>query len=330
MPPARRPRPPRPAFVPRVLPVMLLAAGLGLALPAPEAAGRAAAGPDLVVDAAAVTAAPGTSVAHTVGVRNRGAGTRGPVLLTYVTPAYTHVDRFGPALPEGCEVRHVDLDPVVPEVVTCRIPAGLAEGARTSFVVPLAVTTRARLTGGVGGLLDAMPAPGSPDRETAPEDNWVSTELTLVGPVPEAPPGEPVDLFLVPDTEAAGTEAATEVVLEHGNRGPRPARSVRVVAVAPFLTRWRGPLPAGCGLVLDDPDPAVPRIVDCVLPRTAADGRGRLRLALETLPGAPTGTLTAPVLVAPADPGDVDADQRDNLGVITLRRPAPAGSGGGG
>ncbi|MBP5934994.1 hypothetical protein F3K43_02290 [Streptomyces sp. LBUM 1476] len=94
---------------------------------------------DLSVKADIVQQAPGITGQQKITVTNQQGTTTGKTLLTYVTPPYTNIDRAVP-LPSGCVMRYQNLDPTVPEVVVCELPAGLGEKERTELSIPIDVT----------------------------------------------------------------------------------------------------------------------------------------------------------------------------------------------
>jgi hypothetical protein len=286
-----------------------------------QGSGRAGADLDLVVTTTPVTLAPGTQGVQTVTVTNRGEAAEGEVLVTYVTSAYTNLANT----PRGCTIRYENLDPTVPEVLTCLIdPSLLGANQSTTVDVPLDLTTRARLTGLIPAWTSAVPAPGSADTETNPSTSWKPSLVSVTGPTPATPDGNRVGLYLshVPailDKQNKGTAG-----LIYGNIGPNPLRGeVQLTAVSPFFTKFdQAQLPEGCTLELTDASPGIPDIVVCRRPGLEVDEEARLDLPLMALDGHPDGSLVNNALVAPASPDDVENDQTDNTNPLFVVAPA--------
>jgi len=279
---------------------------------------------DLVMSVDPVTLAPGDSGRQTITVTNRGSSAEGPVLVTYVTPAYTNIDR-GMLLPSGCTIRYANPDPTVPEILTCEVPAErLAEDQTVSLGVPLALTTRARLTGFIGSRVSAVPAPGSTDQEADLGTNWMVGFVNITKPTPEVPQGNRVGLYLSHITAILDKDDKGTASLVYGNAGSNDVRGeVQLTAVSPFSTKFDRsvPLSDGCSFALEDPTPGIPEIVVCRRPSLAVGEEAQVDLPLTGLPGHPFGTLYSSALVAPAGDADVETDQTDNIDVVVVRAP---------
>ncbi|OXM50360.1 hypothetical protein CFP71_28445 [Amycolatopsis thailandensis] len=280
---------------------------------------------DLAVTAGQVALAPGTTGTQTVTVVNNGsAATTGGTRVTYLTPAYVNIDRAKP-LPAGCELRFEDQDPTVPEVLTCVLPAGLAPAAPVTIDVPVAVTTRARVTGVIRGRVSALPVPGSADVEADPADNWTLAYLTATQPTPALPEGNKVGLYLTHAMPAQAKDGTSTLTITYGNVGPADtAGAVRVTVATPFYTNVdrAKPLPEGCAFQLEDPSPGIPEIVTCEVPALKVEQQRTLDVPLKAVDGGPKGIVLGPTIISPASSSDVDTDQTDNLDVAGVMVPS--------
>ncbi|MFD7735009.1 hypothetical protein ACFV6F_32090 [Kitasatospora phosalacinea] len=280
---------------------------------------------DLAVRTELVQQTPGTTDTQQVTVTNQGERTTGGSLLTYVTPPYTNIDRDAP-LPDGCTMRYQNLDPALPEVVTCVVPAGLGQGEDRTFSMPLAVTSRARLSGLIRGGVSVAPCPGSADTEANLNDNWIAAYLSLTRPTPPVPEGNRTGLYLAPAFPPVSKDGTAESTLTYGNVGPSATTGeVRIVAVTPFAFNVdrQQPLPDGCALALEDAFLGTPEIVVCDLPPLDVDEQRELRLPLRAATGAPpVGLVFNPALIAPVSGQDVEADQGDNVSTLGVQVPS--------
>ncbi|MFC7308168.1 hypothetical protein ACFQVC_28590 [Streptomyces monticola] len=304
------------------LAVACLTAGTAAASPASRAAGPAV---DLSITAQPAHLAPGSRGVQRLSVANAAdRATTGPTLVSYATPAYTNIDRKK-ALPHGCRIAYSNADPIIPEVVTCLLPAGIAKGKDRAVDIPVTVTTRARLTGQVRGRASVLPAPGSKDVEADTNNNWTMAHLSVTRPTPATPPGNTVGLWLAQSDGVVDRDGKAELTLRYGNVGPHRTRDdAKIVLTTPLLIKvdTEEGLPRGCAFALDDRTPGVPQIVVCDRRVHGIEWEDDLTVPLTTQPGVPRGLTSGTALIAPADPGDVDADQTDNLSVAVVRVPA--------
>ncbi|NGO78221.1 hypothetical protein G6045_21515 [Streptomyces sp. YC504] len=281
---------------------------------------------DLAIADVPLQVSPGKSGVQKLIVSNAGARpTTGPALVSYATPAYTNIDRGRP-LPRGCKIAYANPDPVVPEVVVCRLPAGLAKGRDTTLAVPVVVTERARLTGTIRGRSSVLPAPESKDTESDANNNWTLARLNLTRPTPAPPAGNRVGLWIAQSDAVVEQDGTAELELRYGNVGPNASDSTVVVFTTPLLTKvdTEGGLPDGCAFELDDKTPGIPQIVRCTLDGQDVEEDDSLTVPLVAQPGVPKGMTAGSLLVAPAKPCDVDTDQTDNLTVAVVRVPSRA------
>ncbi|NGO74517.1 hypothetical protein G6045_02285 [Streptomyces sp. YC504] len=298
-----------------------LLAGAATATPAPRPAG---ADVDLAIADAPVQLSPGQRGVQRLTVSNAAKrATTGVALVSYATPPYTNVDRKRP-LPGGCRIAYQNQDPVMPEIVTCRLGAGLAKGKDRTVAIPVVVTDRARLTGTVRGRSSVMPAPGSKDVEVDTNNNWVLARLNLTRPTPPLPKGNKVGLWVAQADAVIAKDNTGELELSYGNTGPNETRRGAVVVVTtPLLVKidTEAGLPDECTLALDDRTPGIPQVVRCTLDDVDVEEDDTFTLPLVAQPGAPKGMSTGTTLVAPGHPEDVDTDQVDNVGVAVARIP---------
>ncbi|MFD7731673.1 hypothetical protein ACFV6F_14955 [Kitasatospora phosalacinea] len=272
-------------------------------------------------DLSAPTAPPGEGATQTVVVGNRGEDATGPVSIKFTTPVLVNVDRARP-LPEDCRFRYTDRDPAVPETLECVRPP-LPHGGLITLALPVVAVDPAAPAVATYGMLSVLPAAGSADTDTNSTNSVFSAVFTVQrGPASELPPGaNPVDLHLVGDTPAIRPDGTGLTVLTVGNGGQRPTTGpVRVVYVTPLFTNvdHRLPLPPECTMLLVDPDPSVPEVVQCVRDTPLGPGGSwSLRLPLTVVPGGPSGQNFGASIVTPgtrAHPGpDAETHPTDNL-----------------
>ncbi|WP_328958032.1 hypothetical protein [Kitasatospora purpeofusca] len=280
---------------------------------------------NLSISADQPTIVPGRTGTQTLTVANSGRPTTGESLVAFSTPAYTNIDRSVP-LPAGCTLRYQNQDPTVPEVVNCRIPAGLAADRPVQLAIPLAVTERARLTGPALDAFSVVPTDGSPDTESDFNDNWALSSVVMTRPTPAIPVGNRVGLHLTHDVPVLAADGTATAILRYGNAGPAATVGpVQITFVTPFSTTVDPdrPLPQGCEIVLADRSLATPDVVVCTLPRLGTDQETALGLPLRSEDTGLAGRVAAPALIAPACADDVDTDQTDNMddpGVLIPRR----------
>ncbi|WP_328958031.1 hypothetical protein [Kitasatospora purpeofusca] len=277
---------------------------------------------DLSISADQPTIAPGHTGTQTVRVSNSGETTTGESLVAFVTPAYTNIDREVP-LPAGCTLHYQNQDPTVPEVVNCRIPAGLAADRPVQLAIPLAVTERARLTGQLLDSLSVVPALESPDVEANMNDNWTTTSITVTRPTPAAPAGNRVGLYMAADVPFLEKDQTASAKVTYGNTGPAAMTDpVQITLVTPFTVNVDRTvaLPAGCRIVLADQGLASPEIIVCTLPALGVDEQRTLVVPLRALGGGLTGRTSGTALIAPAG-SDIETDQTDNLGLLSVKIP---------
>ncbi|WP_327350768.1 hypothetical protein [Streptomyces sp. NBC_01304] len=305
--------------------LICLLTGAATAVPAPKPAGHRV---DLAIADSPVQLAPGQRGVQRLTVSNAARRpTTGPTLVSYATPPYTNVDRNRP-LPRGCRIAYANQDPIMPEVVTCRLGAGLAKGHARTLAVPVVVTERARLSGTVRGRASVMPAPRSKDVEADTNNNWVLARLNLTRPTPPLPRGRKVGLWLAQSDAVMASDHTGELELRYGNVGPNPTRRGAVVVVAtPLLVKvdTEAGLPEECTLALNDRTPGIPQIVRCTLPDLGVEEDDTFTIPLRAQAGAPKGMSAGTALIAPGHRRDVDTDQVDNIGVATARIPARQG-----
>ncbi|GAV45396.1 hypothetical protein [Streptomyces acidiscabies] len=279
---------------------------------------------DLSVKADIVQQAPGITGQQKITVTNQQGTTTGKTLLTYVTPPYTNIDRAVP-LPSGCVMRYQNLDPTVPEVVVCELPAGLGEKERTELSIPIDVTPRARITGMVRGVVDAVPAEGSSDTDVNLNDNWMPAYLSLTRPTPQTPDGNKTGLYLSVPMATLAEDGTAEVTSTYGNVGPAAGvGATQVTVVTPFAVNVDRdkPLPDGCAIALQEPFLGIPEIVVCTFPALAAKEQRTFTVPVRAASGGhAAGLLFGPALIAPASPEDVDPDQTDNVSSFAVLAP---------
>jgi hypothetical protein len=280
---------------------------------------------DLVVRADQPAIAPGATGIQQLLVSNSGQTTTGDVVVSFVTPAYTNIDRTTP-LPAGCVMRYSDPDPTIPEVVNCTLAPGLAAGTTATLAMPLQVTTRARLSGPSAlDVVSAVPAANSADREVNLNNNWTATSILITRPTPAMPQGNNINLYLTHDVPVATAAHTASVTLTYGNAGPESTLGpVQATVVTPFYTTvdLATPLPSPCHLALTDDTIATPEIVVCTLDPLAKNAQQTLTIPLKTFGTAIAGKVLAPALISPVQSSDVDIDQTDNLDSVGVLLPS--------
>lgn len=272
-------------------------------------------GINLALSSVSPSIASGKTGLQTFTISNTGATTEGASILTYVTPFYVNIDRDQP-LPDGCSFRLEDPDPTVPEIVRCTIPAGLEQNNDVKLSIPIVVTTRARFVGGTQGAVIVTPTQGSPDREIDLTDNTRTPVLTVVPPSPEVPEVNIVGLYGTADRPAIAPDQRKLATFAYGNVGPNDMTGeVTITFLTPFYVLFDRdqPLPDGCSLRLEDPDPAVPEMVTCKRSALAKGEEDQIQFGMVAVPGGPRGAQNGGALVAPASASDADFDQADNL-----------------
>jgi hypothetical protein len=304
--------------------IVVLTAASAVAL-TPPASAAAGAQIDLAVSSDQQLLIPGSPAVQHLRVTNNGETTTGGVVVTFVTPAYTNIDR-GQPLPPGCSIRYTMPDPTIPEVVTCTLPPGLAHGAVENLAMPLLPTTRARLVGAALDITSALPADKSPDQDVNLNDNVDLATPTFTQPTPATPEGNRINLYLSHDVPVVAADHRASATLTYGNTGPNPMQGqTQITVVTPFTTNIDRdkPLATGCRIVLQDPSATVPEIVVCTLAPLAVGEQRSLVIPLKAVPTNLTGRPMSTLLVAPVSPADVEVDQADNLdtfGVKLVRR----------
>jgi len=110
---------------------------------------------------------------------------RGNTQITYVTPFYVNVDHNKP-LPDGCKMRLVDPDPLVPEMVVCTLEP-LKANTTATVAIPLQLVPSAPL-GLLTGSCHVAPPTVDPvvDVERSQVDNVVPCNVVNINPPPAA------------------------------------------------------------------------------------------------------------------------------------------------
>ncbi|WP_394830270.1 hypothetical protein LVJ94_27555 [Pendulispora rubella] len=288
----------------------------------------------------------GSHSVTTLTVGNAGPNaTSVPVRVIYRTPFFTNIDADTP-LPAGCKMQLTDTAPNVPEIVECAVPADLKAGEEQRIRIPLALVADGPTGRQLGWGLAASSAPADADpfagdnvhsigvlMLTGPSASSLGPDTkgaSLAGPpvrwTAEAPPvpSNGVDLAVSSDNVTVtpgSTASASFRVINRGNVATRaPAR---LAVVTPFYANAeREGLPPDCKVVVSNPQPNIPEVVECSIPAGVAPGQTvSLDLPLEVLPGGPVGLGAGAMFVA-AGQGDVELSMLDNASRFSVQRSA--------
>ncbi|GAA2777877.1 hypothetical protein GCM10010452_01240 [Crossiella cryophila] len=243
---------------------------------------------------------PGGSVERAMTVINHGRDMVGNVELFYTTPILINIDGTK-KLPDGCAMYYQNKDYRVPEVVKCTLPP-LKHNARVEVSLPLKIYQNAPPVPTYGAAI-ARPADAGKDRERNITDNIAVPggviSLPAIAANGQARQSRAGSRLTLHTSTAAVPDKPTEAVYRIYNMGDQPAPKVRLQVVTSLYvnTSTAGPLPAGCGMVLKDPDPAVPEIVDCEIGDLAPGKSREFRIPVKAVPGGPIGQLQGVALV---------------------------------
>ncbi|WP_394825746.1 hypothetical protein [Pendulispora albinea] len=284
---------------------------------------------DLRLSSTSVAAAAGDSGIQRFTLTNRGADATGAHRLVYSVPPFTIVDR-SKVLPGQCDFLYENLDPTVPEIVQCRI-AALKHGASATLDLPLSVAPGSP-SGQFLGLGMVIPAADSSDTEQFLNDNRSAPAVAILfDPDATRPPPdtEGVDLYIWGDFPQVAPGGTTISYVHIGNKGPQPTRGeTRVTFATPlFVNIDRGhPLPSGCTIIYANLDPAVPEILECLVPAGIPAGNEAppLAIPISAAPGGAPGGRFGNMIVRPGSRRDRERDLRDNVhlhGVVITRHP---------
>ncbi|WP_394846240.1 hypothetical protein LZC95_02100 [Pendulispora brunnea] len=240
-------------------------------------------------------------------VTNTGAPTRGESRLVYVTPTFVNFDR-SEELPEGCEYAYQNLDPLVPEIVDCTIPADLREGDSVTFTFHM-TTSNSTLVGMAYGA-----AIVAPDERVDTEVNFTTNFTAPFVAFLESTSQEKAaaseysaNVYLSWDVPSIAPGEIKPQKLVVGNQGPDKTRDpVRLVYVSPFFINViEDEIPRGCKLLLADEDPLMPQIVECVLAEPLWSGDEQtIEIPVTAVKGGPSGFIAASSVAAEAKPGE--------------------------
>ena len=255
--------------------------------------------------------APGQSGEQTFTIQNNGQSMHSHVVLTYTTPIFINIDRTKP-LPAGCVMRYQNQDFQVPEIVRCTLPP-LAQNASQHFSIPITVATRAP-AGPTFGTSIVLPEDGSVDAEQYITDNLAPLGVAVAKiPSQPEPAATGLDLYLAGSTPAIGQGQTQDVTFVIGNRGTKANTGpIRLDFATPLYINASStkPLPTGCELLLKDPDPAIPEIVECSLPQQVAPGHQiEIRIPVDLVPKGPLGQqFGLSIVTADTKHGSTDVD----------------------
>ncbi|WP_394825793.1 hypothetical protein [Pendulispora albinea] len=289
----------------------------------------------------------GSRTTATLTIGNAGPNaTSVPTRVIYRTPFFTNIDADVP-LPPGCQMRLTDTAPNVPEIVECGVAAGLKPGEERELGIPLTLVAGGP-TGMQLGFGLAAGTGGGPDVDPIGVDNAHPIHvLMLTGPRAESlgpdtpktalagqparlgtpsppPPADAVDLAVVTDNVAATPGTNIISTFRVTNRGNLTTQSpARLVVVPPFYFNVdRARLPAGCKVVVSNPQANIPEVAECIIPAGMAPGEQRsVDLPLDVLPGGPIGFMTGTMFVDPGE-NDVEGYIADNISIFGLHRSA--------
>ncbi|MER5300205.1 MULTISPECIES: hypothetical protein [Streptomyces] len=277
---------------------------------------------DLALDVTNLSVAPQGSGKQTFTVVNQGKrATTEPGRLVYVTPTYFNFA----SVPKGCQRKLRNPDPLVPEIMECAVPKGLGPGKKFKVDFTLSAT-KTNLVGSVYGA-----ALVSPDVEADPEmnfsDNYNVPDAAIRRSAPPNITGHRANVHLSYTSPAVAPDERAEQTFTYGNQGPdATVDPVRLVYVTPFFVNFsEKPLPRACRLLLDDPDPLIPQVVECDRDRPLEAGRkGSYTFEITAVEGGPSGMVFSPAVVAEAKPGMASThdpsviDNLANVGVNEL------------
>lgn len=283
-----------------------------------KAAATAAGAVDLSLSATHPEIAPGATGSQTLTVGNSGQSASGDVRIVYALPLYANV---GGALPNGCTLLYDNPDFTISQIVQCLV-AGPAQNQQTSIAIPLQVSPDAPIAGYGGAAMVVPAAPG--DVEQHINDNMTSAGFTATAgaPVPIVGSRNPVDLYVSTKLPDLLTSAPANEVITVGNKGPNATTEpVLVTFITQQFVNHVNPLPAGCSMLYANTDPAVPEIVQCLIPPPlAVNAEVSLAIPFRLVPGAPSGVPFQNVFVRPqTSNSDVEINSSDNMGVIGAR-----------
>ncbi|WP_394820474.1 hypothetical protein [Pendulispora albinea] len=262
---------------------------------------------DLELYSTIASAAPGEGTTQDFVITNRGAPTRAESRFVYVTPTFVNFDRRA-SLPAGCSYAYENPDPLIPEIVDCKIPAGLGPDDRVTLTFHL-VTTHATLVGMTyGGAIV------SPDERIDTEQNfttnWVAPYVQFLESEERssaAATGYSANVYLSWDVPSVAPGDVKRQKLVVGNQGPDATRApIRLVYVSAFFSNFvESKVPRGCKLLLADPDPLMPQILECVLSKPLRAGDERtVDVFITTVAGGPIGYISASSVAAEAKAGE--------------------------
>jgi hypothetical protein len=268
----------------------------------------AASGVDLQLYYDTPVIAPGGTGTQTFGVTDAGTAGTGPAELDLALPAYV---KLTAALPTTCQIRYDDLDAAVPEIVRCDLGVPAA-GRTVTVALPLEVDAAAP-AGSLWGSAIAWPGPADSDPDPADAQGPMSVVVNGKPAIAEnAAVGHAADLYVSTDLPPLSPAAPRSEHFTVGNRGPDSmAGPADLVLTPPPLVRVDpAHLPAGCAFLFDDPDPALPQLLQCALPRHLAAHWQEVRaVPLTVRPGAPVQTVWGTAEVYPDRPaGSADTD----------------------
>jgi hypothetical protein len=292
----------------------VLAIGAGSVGASSAEIGRDGAAVDLYLQRGAAALVPGAATERNLAVINNGADMTGEVELYYTTPLFVTIDEQK-GLPPGCTIYYRNDDPHFPQVLKCAL-SPLNSRQRHELSIPLKVLDGAPAVPTYGTAIVRAAKPDS-DQERTIVDNIARPGGTIALP-PAAPQrsaaDEPRLAVLATPALVSSTPSTSDYRIV--NTGTGPAGNVRFIVVNPLYvnTSTAGALPEGCSMVLADPDPAIPEIVQCAV-GTVDPGQSRnVQLPVKAVPNGPAGEVYGAAMVTDQLGRSVPAATSDVLG----------------
>lgn len=245
---------------------------------------------DLYLTRGSVALVPGAAIDRAMTVVNNGRDMAAGIDLFYTTPIFVAIDSGRP-LPDGCGMYYPGKDVAVPQIVKCTLgPLGSGQSHELSFPLMIAAGAPPAATYGT-----AIARPARPDQD--PEANLLDNIATPGGTIAAAS-----GTVMSADGPILALQSLTTIVSGASpvgdyrvrNLGNADAEKAVLVVVNPLYVNSSaaGDLPPACSMLLSDPDPAVPEIIQCDLGNLKSGQTKELRIPVKAVAGAPAGRIT--------------------------------------